>query len=72
MSVRNSIKPCRVCGDWVCKRCRWVRSQANRHPAIQPSCHRCGGTDGFFQDVRHTNQSTREEHELLANEKGWR
>ena len=71
MSVRNSIRPCRVCGDWVCKNCRWVRSQANRHWDGVHTCYRCGGTEGFFDDVRHTNQSTREEHELLADTKGW-
>lgn len=61
---------CRVCGDWVCDSCHWVRSGANRHHPHH-RCHRCGGYTGHFQGIRHTNQATREEHEELADDRGW-
>jgi hypothetical protein len=72
MSVSLRIPACRTCGTWVCNRCGWRRGTAARHWDGVHTCHKCQGTSGHFDDVRHTNRATREDHELLADQKGWR
>jgi hypothetical protein len=71
MSVSLRYPVCRTCGTWVCNRCGWRRAGASRHYPGVHTCHKCQGTDGHFDDMRHSSYAIREEHEFYANEKGW-
>ena len=70
MGVSLKYPACRICGTWVCNTCGWKRrGAANRH--WEHVCFKCQGTDGHFDDIRHSSYATREDHEALADEKGW-
>jgi hypothetical protein len=57
---------CPLCGTWVCSTCGWRRSRASLHWPQQ--CANCLGTSGSFLPTRHTDRTTREDHEDYARQ----